>query len=1514
MIHGNARYGPALRAILVIAVSVSCAPLLRAQDCSRNMLTITGPNSYVATPGVQVLNLTKGFTIECWAKVSTAATGAALMDKGDYGIFLNNDSILYGMVHRSTPFREFTPPIDSPAHWHHYAFVFTPGDSMKLYVDTIEVASEQTPVASLDSNTDSLRIGMSMAGIGFIGSIDELRIWNTPRTLANIKQTLDRTVAGNDSGLVLYYSFDDVAGSARVHDFSGHGRDGFLHGANAEIVPSSSPMLNASPGFALATREARILIPALRCASSFDTVIHVRNFGTVPLYVDTVGFHLGVVFSIVPSAPFTLPADSNIVDSLRLHFEPDEGGVFDDSLYIASSTICGGRAVIGLQASYDSVGLTSSPDTLNFGSLMQCQLPTTRKIRLTNTSVTDSVTILSFVPPSESGLLVLDSFPIHLAARQDTTIAVELTPGTRGPLTVALGFDLNKCGREAIVNVTAVRALAALSMPDSVNFGSTPSTLAGVTRDTTIIVTNSGDVANEIIAIGVAHDSVLEILDGRVGTFISPGDTLQMHVRMHAATCGLVTELLKLRSDFCSVDTATALSISLMPPAPLTTPALNMGISCLARDTTIFVSNPNDIPVQLDTIIFSANSVFENVSFFPDTIAAHDSVPVQLWFNPAGDGNFLDTAFLQMSPCGTGSAVFKGQLGYAGLSFSAPQLLFGRGCETDSVFEQDTLTNNTSETVALWTNTYTGSLRFSVTPFSFPVILRPGQSQILGVTYSPALDTLDTATFTFFSFDGCSADSFHLRGSREIAKAEWTSPVGEFDTICTGNSLGKTFDLIDRGIDSIDVLSASVTGSGFTLLQSPPNFGDSGQFRIVFTPGGEQEYSGLLTVTVDSCGTSFSLPLHGSGGPTPQIVLSDTLFDFDSIRAGDSVNYCAWITNPSCAPIAVGIDSTALAGNPFTIIPVSKRSQLARGDTAYFCIQFHPTTFGNFQASLEITGDSAAARTVTFRGVGLAPDVRFTTPIVDFGYVLHGTSNTLPIHDTNMGNLATSISDTHNDIGDFTVFPPASLPPLSGGVDSVTFHPRNQTALVYDTVHYVWDGHSDSVILRGFGADSGLLASAVGLDFGNVHVGTDSTLPLYLFARIGFPTIDSISIYWTNPPPRDTFSKYSLDTLPHTIANAQDSLTLLVTYHARLEQYDTGHLVIHSGMDSAVVILTGRGVEAHPWSSPASFGFQPTLLNTSDKIWSVQIWNTGGYPLYIDSMFTTDPAFTASPIPPSEPIQPGDTVFDTVTFTPTRARTVSATLGFVTSYHDSVLTVQLTGTGIYPNGQGPSFGYTVADRTEEPGQNDSIPVTMNGIRLDKIDADSAVLDIHFDPQMVMMAGADGGTSTNSVSRFMHLNDSTIEVSIAQNNFTNGTVMRLYTQALLGPHPISYIHVINSAPAADQAESTTDGMFTVEDCGGLINGVIFAGPYSTNAIVPNPAGDKATLQFELGLDGPVTIDFYNAIGQLAKHLDMGTVKTGAHTLTIDVSGLPQGRYVYRLTSLDYHSEGALVIVR
>jgi len=1496
-----------------LAFAFSCQ-LANAQDCTRNMLTIAGPESYVATPDVQALHLTHGFTIECWAKVNTFVRLSAIVDKGSparncYGIFLSTDSTLFGFVRGNRNAFDTSAAVDTIANWHHYAFVFTPGDSLRFYVDSELQSSQYISFNSIDSSTDSLRIGISANGNVFLGSIDELRIWNIPRSLAQIRQTLFHTLPGTDSGLVLYYSFDDPAATARVHDFSGHGRDGFVCGQNAEILPSSSPILNSSPGYRLSALETNIVIPTRRCIASFDTVVHVRNLGSTPLFIDTAGFSNGQAFSIIPNSPFWLPADSSKIDSLRLHFQPHSGGVFYDSLYISSSSDCGGKVRIGLEATYDSVGLSESTDTLRFGPLTECSLPARQTITLKNTSSTDSVWVLSAIPPAGSGLTVLHSFPFALAPSQSVQITIQLSSGPRGPLTASIPFELDKCAfRDVMVNVSADRQQDALSMPPTIDFGSAENALGGVTRDTIIVVTNTGDVPTAISKMQAGPSGLIEILDARNGIYKAPGDTLQVRVRMHATDCGIQTAKINIQTSRCLVDTSTFLTINLFSPEPLAAPSVDWGSVCSLKDSTIFLSNPNGQPVTLDSITYSSNFVFSG-TILQDTVPANASLPIPFEFNASRNGEYADTVYFHTSPCGTASAVFRGAWGYAGLSFTGPTLLFGRGCKTDPVRETTTLTNNSSRTVTLANNTYHGSLAFLFDTFTFPIVLAPGASKTFSVLYTPSLNILDSGTFSLLSSDGCVAASLQLRGSREIAKGNWSTPSGEFGTVCPGDTETIALDLQDRGIDSIDVLNTAISGSAFTLVQRPSSFGKDGIFDVRFVPQTEQDDSGTLSIVVDSCGTAFSIPLHGSGGPMPQMIAIDSSYDFGNVPVGDSEDYCFEVLNPSCTPLSLRVDTSVLNG-AFRTVGASGPKTVRRGDTVFFCIQFKPSTYGERSSTLTLLADSGLTRTIALQGNGIAADVSVSPTVLDFGYVLRNTSSTLAAIDTNKGNAGTPITVSHDAATPFSVSTHDSLSAQSSDSVRVIFSPLT-TGTFQDTLYLHWMGRTDSVILRGVGIESGLQVSAVGLDFGNVHIGHDSTRTIDLFALSGVPTIDSVHIRSVSPAPFDTFSYASDAILPHSIANGHDTVKLTVTYQARLEQSDTGELVLYSGADSISVPLVGRGVEAHPWISPDSIPFPAIVLGSSFQCEPVQIRNLGEYPLYINSIAISNPVFSASPIAPNEPILPGDTLFDTVTFTPARARQVTGTLAFHTSYRDSVLSVALSGTGIYPAGTGPSFGYTVASITTEPGEIDTIPVSISGVRLSMIDADSLVLDFHFDPEMVRMLGADAGQKQVPVSRFTRLNDHTVEVAVPMTSFTSGTVLRLYTEALLGPTPLSYITVAG-VPIATQAAS--NGAFSEVDCSGPLHGVTLAGPYGVNAIVPNPTPDRARLPFTLGLDGPVTIVFYNSIGEVVKQVDAGTGTAGAHTLQLDLSDLPPGRYVYRLSSLDYHAEGAVVILR
>ena len=47
----------------------------------------------------------------------------------------------------------------------------------------------------------------------YIGEIDEIRIWNTVRTEAEITANMDIPLRGDEPGLVSYYRADDTTGS-----------------------------------------------------------------------------------------------------------------------------------------------------------------------------------------------------------------------------------------------------------------------------------------------------------------------------------------------------------------------------------------------------------------------------------------------------------------------------------------------------------------------------------------------------------------------------------------------------------------------------------------------------------------------------------------------------------------------------------------------------------------------------------------------------------------------------------------------------------------------------------------------------------------------------------------------------------------------------------------------------------------------------------------------------------------------------------------------------------------------------------------------------------------------------------------------------------------------------------------------------------------------------------------------------------------------------------------------------
>jgi hypothetical protein len=117
-------------------------------------------------------------------------------------------------------------------NWHHAALVID-GASERLYLDGLLVGAAQATshysLAFTDgqgntySPTGTGFLGGTVAPLpassavsppqigypqGFVGSLDELRVWSVPRTAAQIEGTMDEPLSPGQDGLIGYYNFD----------------------------------------------------------------------------------------------------------------------------------------------------------------------------------------------------------------------------------------------------------------------------------------------------------------------------------------------------------------------------------------------------------------------------------------------------------------------------------------------------------------------------------------------------------------------------------------------------------------------------------------------------------------------------------------------------------------------------------------------------------------------------------------------------------------------------------------------------------------------------------------------------------------------------------------------------------------------------------------------------------------------------------------------------------------------------------------------------------------------------------------------------------------------------------------------------------------------------------------------------------------------------------------------------------------------------------------------------------
>ena len=199
-----------------------CATLLsltsmQAQTIPSNALHFDGTDDYVVTTH-QGASGNSARSVEAWIRTTAncipGAGGGIQQTIVDWGVFATGARFTFNLLWANAPRIEVGGnglsgvTAVNDGYWHHVAVTYDPNatNQYKIYVDGQLDAQGNLTVSTNTSTGTYVQIGKRVDGNNpFTGEIDEVRIWNTARTAAQIAANYTKELCSPPITLVAYY-------------------------------------------------------------------------------------------------------------------------------------------------------------------------------------------------------------------------------------------------------------------------------------------------------------------------------------------------------------------------------------------------------------------------------------------------------------------------------------------------------------------------------------------------------------------------------------------------------------------------------------------------------------------------------------------------------------------------------------------------------------------------------------------------------------------------------------------------------------------------------------------------------------------------------------------------------------------------------------------------------------------------------------------------------------------------------------------------------------------------------------------------------------------------------------------------------------------------------------------------------------------------------------------------------------------------------------------------------------
>ena len=213
-----------------------------------------GSSDYANIQNTNDINLSNHTdrTVEAWFKADdvSKSTKQVIYEEGGSGnglnIYIQSNRLYLGGWSESQGWggNYFNSLAISSNIWHHVAIVLSGGSTFSAYLDGSIVGSTNS-ASTLNAHSGDISIGRNgdtqfhtgddgSDGEYFEGSIDELRIWNEDRSLAELRNEMHRGLLNplSESNLVCYLKFEQNGGNL-IKDYSSKNNDGTLVDASS---------------------------------------------------------------------------------------------------------------------------------------------------------------------------------------------------------------------------------------------------------------------------------------------------------------------------------------------------------------------------------------------------------------------------------------------------------------------------------------------------------------------------------------------------------------------------------------------------------------------------------------------------------------------------------------------------------------------------------------------------------------------------------------------------------------------------------------------------------------------------------------------------------------------------------------------------------------------------------------------------------------------------------------------------------------------------------------------------------------------------------------------------------------------------------------------------------------------------------------------------------------------------------------------------------------------------------